>query len=107
VIIFGFRSFVKTLGMLTLVCRRCGNPAAHRVAQRSRWFTLFFIPLIPLGFKRYTVCAFCGAAQQISKEQAEQLLASQGQLAPTQPGVAVPPPLDGAQPAPGTTNPAS
>ena len=99
-IIFGFRSFVKTLGMLTLVCRRCGNPAAHRVAQRSRWFTLFFIPLIPLGFQRYTVCAFCGTTQKIAKDEAQQLLAGPSPATPLPAGEPV-------QPAPGTTNPAS
>ena len=80
-IIFGFRSFGKTLGMITLVCRRCGNLAAHRVAQRSRWFTLFFIPLIPLSFQRYTVCAFCGVTHKITKPDAQQLLAGRGSVA--------------------------
>ena len=74
-IIFGFRSFVKALGMLTLVCNHCHNPAAHRLVQRSRWFTLFFIPVIPLGFSRYTVCAYCATASKISKDDAERLLA--------------------------------
>lgn len=74
-IIFGFRSFVKTLAMLTLVCHRCGNPAAHRIVQRSRWFTLFFIPLIPLGFSRFSTCTFCGVTYKVSKEDAERMIA--------------------------------
>lgn len=73
-IIFGIHSFAKTLAMLTLVCRHCHNPAAHRLVRRGRWFTLFFIPLVPLGSSRYTVCAFCGAAQNVSKAEAEQML---------------------------------
>lgn len=73
-IIFGIRSFAKTLAMLTLVCGRCHNTAAHRLVQRSRWFTLFFIPLVPLGFTRHTVCAFCGVAQKVSKADAQQML---------------------------------
>lgn len=74
-IIFGFRSFVKTLAMITSVCRRCGNPAAHRLIQRSRWFTLFFIPLIPFGFSRYSTCTFCGVTYKVAKDEAERLIA--------------------------------
>ena len=75
-IIFGFRGFVKTLAMLTLVCDHCHNPAAHRLVQRSRWFTLFFIPVFPVSFSRFTVCAYCGATRKIGKQEAEQLLAT-------------------------------
>jgi hypothetical protein len=97
-IIFGFRSFVKTLAMLTLVCHRCGNPAAHRLVQRSRWFTLFFIPLIPLGFTRYSTCTFCGASVKVSKEDAERMIAAGQQGAPP---LAQPQPGQLAQPQPG------
>ena len=81
-IIFGFRSFVKSLAMLTMVCHRCGNPAAHRLVQRSRWFTLFFIPLIPLGVTRFTTCTFCGVSQKVSKEDAQQMIAASQQTTP-------------------------
>ena len=73
-IIFGFRSFVKTLAMLTMVCGRCRNPAAHRLVQRSRWFTLFFIPVIPFSFTRYSTCTFCGATHKISKDDVQQMI---------------------------------
>ena len=68
--------------MLTLVCHRCGNPAAHRLVQRSRWFTLFFIPVIPLGVTRFTTCTFCGASYKVSKENAQQMIAASQQGAP-------------------------
>jgi hypothetical protein len=73
-IIFGLHSFAKTLATLTLVCGHCHHAAAHRLVQRRRWFTLFFIPLVPLGTTRHTVCAFCGVAQKVSKADAEQLI---------------------------------
>jgi hypothetical protein len=72
-IIFGTRTYLYTLAMLTLVCGRCGNPAAHSLKKRVTKFTLFFVPLFPLNTKYMTQCTFCGAAQEISKEQAEQL----------------------------------
>lgn len=93
-IIFGTRSFVKTLAMLTLVCGHCHNPAAHRLVQRSRWFTLFFIPVIPLSFTRYTVCAFCGVSQKVSKEDAQHMVAaaqSGNAPPPSRPGTMAPP----------------
>lgn len=72
-IIFGSRTYLYALAMLTLVCGRCGNPAAHSLKKRVTKFTLFFVPLFPLSTKYLTQCTFCGAAQQITKEQAEQL----------------------------------
>lgn len=75
-IIFGFRSFVKSLAVLTLICRKCQHRAAHRVVQRSRWFTLFFVPLIPLSFTRFTTCTMCAASYKISKENAQQMIAA-------------------------------
>lgn len=75
-IIFGYRGFAKLLAMVSLVCQRCGNPAAHQLVKRSRWFTLFFIPVIPLYFSRTTTCTFCGQQTKVSKEQAEHLVAA-------------------------------
>lgn len=85
-IIFGFRSYLHTLAMITLVCGRCGNPAAHSLKKRVTKFTLFFVPLFPISSKYMIQCTFCGAAQEVSKEQAAQL---QGQAGPQpQPQVA-------------------
>ncbi|WUH92057.1 zinc ribbon domain-containing protein [Streptomyces sp. NBC_00433] len=75
-IIFGTKGYLYTLAMITLVCGRCGNPAAHSLKKRVTKFSLFFIPLFPISTKYVTQCTFCGAAQQLSKEQADQLLAS-------------------------------
>jgi hypothetical protein len=73
-ILFGFRSFVKALAVLTTMCQRCRHQAAQRVVQRSRWFTLFFIPVIPVSFTRYTVCTRCGVTLKISKDDAQRLV---------------------------------
>jgi hypothetical protein len=77
-IIFGTKTYLYTLAMLTLVCGRCGNPAAHSLKKRVVKFSLFFVPLFPINTKHITQCTFCGAAQQITKEQAEQLQAVPG-----------------------------
>ena len=46
-IIFGLRVFYRTIAQGTFHCRRCGGdrPYRHRVGRR--WFTLFFLPVIP------------------------------------------------------------
>lgn len=77
-IIFGSRGFAKLLATLMLVCRHCGNPAAQQLVRRSRWFTLFFIPVIPLYFSRTITCTFCGAQTKVSKDDADQMIANSG-----------------------------
>ncbi|MFC5637993.1 zinc-ribbon domain-containing protein [Streptomyces bullii] len=74
-IIFGTKGYLYQLAILTLVCGRCGNPAAHTLRKRVTKFTLFFVPLFPFSTKYATQCTFCGAEQKVTKEQAEQLQA--------------------------------
>ncbi|CAL9349279.1 zinc-ribbon domain-containing protein [Streptomyces sp. NPDC057838] len=74
-IIFGTKGYLYQLAILTLVCGRCGNPAAHTLRKRVTKFTLFFVPLFPVSTKYLTQCTFCGAEQKVTEEQAEQLRA--------------------------------
>ncbi|MEV7681153.1 zinc-ribbon domain-containing protein [Streptomyces sp. NPDC056909] len=74
-IIFGTKGYLYQLAILTLVCGRCGNPSAHTLKKRVTKFTLFFVPLFAFSTKYATQCTFCGAEQQVTKEQADQLLA--------------------------------
>jgi hypothetical protein len=59
-IIWGFRTYVRLLEIVTYTCSRCGYASAHRVLQRVRKFTLFFIPLFPLSTSRVATCTYCG-----------------------------------------------
>ncbi|MDT7729315.1 MAG: hypothetical protein QOI21_5891 [Actinomycetota bacterium] len=72
-IIWGFRNKVFQLAMVSYVCRYCSNPAAHALRKVVNKFTLFFIPLFPVSTKYFTQCTFCGATDQLTKEQAEQV----------------------------------
>ncbi|QDY79008.1 zinc-ribbon domain-containing protein [Streptomyces qinzhouensis] len=74
-IIFGTKGYLYQLAIVTLVCGRCGNPAAHTLRKRVTKFTLFFVPLFPVSTKYGTQCTFCGAESQLSGDQAEQLQA--------------------------------
>jgi hypothetical protein len=48
-IIFGLRVFYRTIAQGTFHCRRCGGDRKYLHRAGRRWFTLFFIPLIPLN----------------------------------------------------------
>jgi hypothetical protein len=74
-IIWGFRQKVLQLAMVTFLCGQCSNPAAHALRKAVTKFTLFFIPLFPVSVKYFTQCTFCGCANRLTKEQAEQVQA--------------------------------
>src|SRR5260370_39221867 len=48
-IIWGFRIFYRTLGEGVFHCRKCGGDRQYRHRAGRRFFTLFFIPVIPLA----------------------------------------------------------
>ncbi|QQQ80546.1 zinc-ribbon domain-containing protein [Saccharothrix sp. 6-C] len=72
-VIFGFRTKVFVLTVLTLLCPRCGNQAAHPLHRSATKFTLFFIPLFPVRTKYTTQCTFCGVTNRLSKDEANRL----------------------------------
>jgi hypothetical protein len=85
VLIFGTSTKMHQLAMLNLLCSFCGNPSAHSLRKRVMKFTLFFIPLFPVApAKHYLQCTFCGAASEVTKENADQLLAQGGNPQPGQ-----------------------
>ncbi len=73
-VIFGFRTKVFVMVVLTLLCPRCGNPAAHPLHKAVTKFTLFFVPLFPVKTRYSTQCTFCGLANRLSKDQANHLV---------------------------------
>jgi zinc-ribbon family len=48
-IIWGLRVFYRTTGQGTFHCRKCGGDRQYRLRAGRRWFTVFFIPIIPLN----------------------------------------------------------
>ncbi|MBQ1069392.1 MULTISPECIES: zinc-ribbon domain-containing protein [Micromonospora] len=71
--IFGLRTKVVRSGVVTEVCRNCGNQAAQVITRRVTKFSLFFVPLIPLCTRYAQQCTFCGAEYDISRAEAERL----------------------------------
>lgn len=73
-VIFGVRTKVFVLAMLTLLCPACRNQAAHPLHKAVTKFTLFFVPLFPVKTRYTTQCTFCGVTSRLSKDDATRLL---------------------------------
>src|SRR5690606_35565524 len=48
-LIFGFKIRFTTVAAIAFFCPACGGDRAGARRSARRWFTLFWIPLIPLG----------------------------------------------------------
>ena len=60
-LIFGLRVFYRAVGQGTFHCQRCGGDREYRHRSGRRWFTLFFIPVIPLNHVGdHVQCTVCG-----------------------------------------------
>ncbi|HEV8064023.1 MAG TPA: zinc-ribbon domain-containing protein [Acidimicrobiales bacterium] len=66
-LLFGVRRRGQSLGVLMWTCSRCGVQTAHRYTIVKNWFTLFFIPLIPLPTQHKLVCMTCGTQNKFKK----------------------------------------
>ena len=104
-LIFGIKRMARRLATVFGLCGHCSTPAAQVVGRRSTWFSLFFIPVIPLGSKYFSTCTLCGTSTRIDKNQATQMVAAaaQAQAPSPAPSPAPPPPpspLDLQLPAP-------
>lgn len=60
-IIFGTTTLQSNRGSGNFNCPRCSMPRTYRHKKANRFFTLYFIPLIPLGSAgEYVECMSCG-----------------------------------------------
>jgi hypothetical protein len=60
IILFGLRVFYRTIAQGTFHCRKCGGDRQYRLRVGRRWFTLFFIPVIPLDKRgEFVQCQAC------------------------------------------------
>jgi hypothetical protein len=76
-LIFGFRSMLKQLGVIGWPCDNCTRRVLQ-VVKRTQWFTLFFIPIIPLKHRYLTMCPNCRAVRDVRPEALDQIKAALG-----------------------------
>jgi hypothetical protein len=62
ILIWGFRARTKTVSTGEFFCSQCGADRSYVLQQIRRWFTLFFVPLFPVGkvLGEQVRCATCG-----------------------------------------------
>ena len=70
-LIFGLSVSEDVLSTLIYACETCGNSAAHHLIKRTRKFSLFFIPLFPVGTNYFDSCTACGRVVEVSRDQAQ------------------------------------
>jgi hypothetical protein len=59
--IWGFTRRFTVLGIKIDECAACGQVCQHVVGRKTRWFTLFFVPLVFLGWSHGMASSACGA----------------------------------------------
>jgi hypothetical protein len=91
-LIFGIKRLRKRLGTVFALCGQCGRPAAQVIVRASTWFSLFFVPVIPLGSKYASTCTLCGNSTKIDKEQALHMVAAGQATSDQSPGPQASPP---------------
>jgi tetratricopeptide (TPR) repeat protein len=75
--LFGSRNLISNLGAAaTALCPRCGREGSFQNKTRRTWFTLFFLPIFPVGAKQ-PICEcqncraqFKGSAEALGKKTA-------------------------------------
>jgi hypothetical protein len=61
-LIWGWRSLLKVLGVGEFHCPRCRADQSYQLVRPRRWFTMFFIPVIPLKWgESFVRCSVCKA----------------------------------------------
>ena len=63
------------MATISVVCERCGHQGAHHLTKHVRKFSVFFIPLIPLGTRYEDTCTVCGRIRPVTRDQAERATA--------------------------------
>lgn len=73
--LLGVRRKANPVGQLDRPCSKCARQTVHTVVELRRWFTLFFIRVIPLGSSHVVRCNLCGLTLKASPELKTQLSA--------------------------------
>ncbi len=59
-IIFGSRPRMKTIGSGTFYCPKCGTTRQYELKKGKNYFTLYFVPVIPMGdLGEFVECQTC------------------------------------------------
>jgi zinc ribbon protein len=73
--LFGFRTKAKPIKQIDYPCSKCARHTVFTAVESKRYFTLFFIPVIPLGGNHFIRCNVCGLTLKCSPELKAQITA--------------------------------
>lgn len=67
-LIWGIRWTSVLLGQVTFTCPHCARALIHTALVEKGMFTLFFIPIFPVGKKYMIVCNLCGLRRRAGED---------------------------------------
>jgi hypothetical protein len=73
--LFGVRTKMKPINQIQYSCQKCARITMFTAMESKRWFTMFFVPVIPLGSKHLIRCNLCGLTLKCSPELTAQITA--------------------------------
>jgi hypothetical protein len=71
--LIGIRTKAKAIAQQERACTKCLRPTMQAIVQTKKWFTLFFVPVIPLGGNFFARCGVCGLNAKCTSELKDQL----------------------------------
>jgi ribosomal protein L37E len=83
-IVTGYRSRNRVMGQLSYTCDKCQQKSYHTLVRTRRFFTVFWIPVIPLAKITTTRCNVCGFQTYIDNKKADELLPQSSNKEPKQ-----------------------
>ena len=75
-ILFGTKIKRKVIGQTKALwtCKHCNNKNVWPVVKDRKWFTLFFIPIIPMSATQLVICPICGSALRVYSDNREEVM---------------------------------
>ena len=75
-ILFGTKGTRKVIGQTKWPwnCDHCNNQRTWAVVKDRNWFTLFFLPVIPLNTTQSVICPICGRAIRIDRNNRDEIM---------------------------------
>jgi len=72
-VLFGFgREKRRDYGpTIPIICPNCHNPTHLRLIEIEKWFSLFFVPILPYDSTYLLVCDVCSRGIELTEEQFE------------------------------------
>jgi hypothetical protein len=70
------KQLTKEFGSINGIhCPHCNNDAPWLIKRMSRWFTFFFIPVIPYSWEYLLICSICSYGAPLDKKNFEEMKA--------------------------------